>query len=83
MSRGVTVSTGDLSVVEFELEFIDGSAAVGGIDMLAFFSRNRRLFGGKESISDVAFIDGFVFAVELLVLLPSPAPVLEQELASS
>ena len=43
----------------------------------ALRSLNRRLFGGNVSKSA---IDGLVTLVELLVLLPSPAPVLEHEL---
>jgi hypothetical protein len=62
-------------------ELSDGSFVNVGRNPV-FRSRNRRLFGGRKSIS----VDGFVcliFTVELLVLLPSPAPVLEHELASS
>jgi hypothetical protein len=72
------VSIDELSVIEVEFELLDAS----GIDVLAFLSRNRRLFGGNESISVVGFVC-LMFVVELLVLLPSPAPVLEHELTSS
>jgi hypothetical protein len=79
ISRVVICSIDELS------ELVDGSVVNGGRNVFVnptFLSRNRRLLGGKESISAVVF-DCLVFIVELLVLLPSPAPVLEHELASS
>lgn len=86
ISRVGSESAGECSVTEFEFEFAEVSVAgCGGAEVLemaapAFRSRTRRLLGGNESRSVLVCL---VAMVELLVLLPSPAPVLEQELASS
>jgi hypothetical protein len=76
---------GQLSITEVEFELVDASVINDGIDVDAipvFLSRNRRLLGGNDSRS-VFGLDCLLFIVELLVLLPSPAPVLEHELTSS
>ena len=83
MSRAVADSVDELSVIV--VEFVDVSVVADGIVAVGiptFLSRNRRLFGGNVSMSVVGF-ECFGFVVELLVLLSSPAPVLEHELASS
>ena len=85
ISREVIVSTDVLSGIEAEFELFDTSVVNDGTDTFvipAFLSRNRCLLGGNESISAIEF-DCLTFIVELLVLLPSPAPALEHELTSS
>lgn len=85
ISRADIFSAGELSAFDVEFELFDASFVIEGIDVFdipAFRSRNRRLLGGNVSISEVIF-DGLLLVIELLVLLASPAPVLEHELASS